>query len=267
MRRDGARALMALAVIGMALVAVAARADGVIPEARVYAAAHRGQVEGDRVTWTSTLRLGTGGAVGDRVRLDLAAPARVELEQLPPGVGDVRDGKGRLVGLTVDTAAVVASPTLTLRTSQRLREGMRVGPVQLEAPVVDADVPQLVELRGQESVTFVPDEDLGVVQRLGFSAPVDMRGGERRRLLGLLGESSARPSGAAMWVRPGRVESAGGLRGTLTTADQRRARAGLFLAFGAFLGVVLLVLVLRGLEPAAKVEEAEEVLRGDGVLG
>jgi len=257
---------MAVAVILVGVIAVAARAEGV-EAARVYAAAHRGQVEGDRVAWTTTLRLGTGGAVGDQVRVDLAAPARLEVAKLPPGVGDVRDRKGRLVGLTVDTAAVVARPTLTLRTSQKLGDGMRLGPVQLEAPVVVGDVPQLVELRGQESVTFRPDEDLGTVQRLGFSAPVDLRAGERRRLMGLLGESAVRPSGAALWVRPGRVASAGGLRGTLTTADQRRARAGLFLAFGAFLGVVLLVLVLRGLEPAARVEEAEQVLRGEGGLG
>jgi len=222
---------------------------------------HRGQVGTDSVRWTSTVRLSLRGVVDHKeLRLPLAVVDGLVLDAavLPAGVTAERVA-GRLVALRVSAARVIEEPLLRLEFVQRSPAGL--GAVTLQPPVVDGRAPQLVLLQGPEGITFVPDAGLGVVQRLGFSAPQEMRGPERRMLLGMLREPAAPPSGAAVWLRAEQVRALGGVPGTLTMTAQRRARAGVWLGFGSLLGVIALWVTLKGLDPLARVEDAEEVLR------
>ena len=240
---------------------VLAPTEPALPTMEVIAAAHRGQLTGQTIRWSSRFRQVVPSGKSAQFRLPLAVVAEEPLTvvHMSAGMFAERDAAGRLTGFRVARRTLVRSQILEVELEQRLP--LASGRVQLDPPVVRSQAPQLIVLAGSEGLGFLPDRDLGLVQRLGFSAPVDLRHKERRRLLRSLGESLQKPSGAALWVRSSGVELAGGVVGDLTASSQRRQRAGIWLGFGLLLGVALLTIVLKGLERPAAVEEAEQVLK------
>ncbi len=265
---------MAAVVLVWVLLAGSARADTVVLGAReelptldVLAAVHRGQLVGRTIRWSSRFRQVVPGGVGSQAFLPLAVVSTdpVTVVSTTPGMTEVRDAGGGLTGFVVARRTLVRSSILEVELEQELAQTS--GRLRLEPPVVRSQVPQLIVLTGSEGLGFLPDPQLGLVQRLGFSAPVDLRKRDRRNLLRALGEGQARPSGASAWVRSSAVQAAGGVFGDLTASAERRHAAGVWLGFGLVAGVALLVIVLKGLDQPAGVEEADRVLRKEFGLG
>ena len=240
---------------------VMAPSEPALPTVDVIAGVHRGQLTGSTIRWTSRLRQVVPGASSPQFRLPLVVVADepVTVTRMSAGMFEERDAAGRLTGFRVSRRTLVRHQVLEVEVEQRL--GVASGRVSLDPPVVRSQAPQFIVLTGSEGLGFLPDRALGVVQRLGFSAPVDLRHGERRELLRSLGEPLQKPSGAALWVRSASVKAAGGVVGDLTASGQRRQAAGAWLGFGLLLGVALLTIVVKGLERPAAVEEADQVLK------
>lgn len=240
---------------------VLAPTEAAPPPVEVIAAAHRGQLTGSTIRWTSRYRqvVPGGGAAQYLLPLAVVSEDPVTVVRTSPGMFAERDATGRLTGFRVARRTLVRKQVLEVVVEQRMDQPS--GRVRLDPPVVRSQAPQLIVLTGAEGLGFLPDRELGLVQRLGFSAPVDLRHKHRRQLLRSLGERVQKPSGAALWVRSGNVEVAGGVLGELTASTQRRQQAGIWLGFGLVLGVALLTIVLKGLDRPAEVQEAEKVLK------
>ncbi len=237
------------------------------PRLDVIAAVHRGQLTGQQIRWSSRFRQVVPGDTAKQFFLPLAVVSTdpVVVVRTTPGMFEVRDDGGGLTGFRVARRTLIRSPILEVELDQRLTSP--TGRVRLEPPVVRSQAPQLIVLTGSEGLGFLPDPGLGLVQRLGFSAPVDLRHQARRKLLKALDEPQQRPSGAALWVRPSSVAVVGGVFGDLSASSQRRQSAGLWLGFGLIIGVALLTITLKGLERPADVQEADQVLRTEFGLG
>lgn len=270
----GASFVAAVALSCVLLLAGSAAADTVVlapvdstPRLDVLAAVHRGQLTGQQIRWSSRLRHVVPGDTAAQFFLPLAVVSTdpVTVVRATPGLSAVRDAAGGLTGFTVSRRTLIRLSVLEVETEQSL--GAASGRVRLEPPVVRSQTPQLIVLTGSEGLGFLPDPQLGLVQRLGFSAPVDLRHKERRHLLRALGEPHQRPSGAALWVRASSMEAVGGVIGDLSASTQRRQSAGIWLGFGLVIGVALLTIVLKGLDQPAGVEEADRVLRTEFGLG
>ena len=237
------------------------------PRLDVLAAVHRGQLTGQQIRWSSRYRQVVPGDSAKQFFLPLAVVSTdpVPVVRMTPGMFEVRDDGGGLTGFRVARRTLIRSAVLEVELDQRLTSA--TGRVRLEPPVVRSQTPQLIVLTGSEGLGFLPDPGLGLVQRLGFSAPVDLRHRARRKLLRALDEPQQRPSGAALWVRPSSVEVVGGVYGDLSASSQRRASAGIWLGFGLVIGVALLTITLKGLDRPADVQEADQVLRKEFGIG
>lgn len=208
------------------------------PSARCLSASHQGDWTGEGVRWRSTLQLDR--AVGE-VALATPLPADAALI-LPPGVAEVIDGSGQVVGLAVDGS--------TSRVELELRQpGARD---RLTPPLCAGELPQRVVLRG---AGFRPDPALGLAHHVGSWSTPELRGLERAQLERQLERTFGAADGRPILLGGDRqVAALGGLPGQLLPAGERSS--GVTTAVATIFTAVVAALLgmwraLAGPSPAA----------------
>lgn len=231
-------------------------AAGAAPPA-VSAARHHGTISGTSIRWRSELVLRPDGA--RTIELAYPLPEGTVIE-ISTDATPVRREQ-RVVAFEVLPEAEFRGKvvvTLSEPFDRRARD------THLRPPVAAGDAVQIVDITGADDLRFEPAPQTRLARHVGFFAPVDLPPSARHACDRAVGYFRARPTDDPMYLVPSAPLAAEqGIRGTLvSTAD--RLRTGAIGAGGVFVALVVgLVLMLRKLARAAKIEQAERALAAE----
>lgn len=253
MRGNAMRSVIA----ALALLCASTASSAWASESPVRAALHEGTVTGATIRWHSSyvLRSETIPAV----ELALALPTGTALEGSPNAAPVMRDG--RIVGFRK-----VAPDTAASRIDVTLNEPFdrRASSVHLAPPLASGDAVQIVEVTGDDDLRFDPDARTLLERHVGFFAPVELSPSARDMCDHAVGYVRSRTIDDPIYLQgipPLFADE--GLRGTVSTRDDR-ARGGALGAFGIFVGLVIgLGFLQRRLAKAAKIENAERIVEAE----
>jgi hypothetical protein len=169
--------------------------------------------------------------------------------------------EGRIVGLRVLAAGAIRGRVEIMLAEPLDRNG---DAARIAAPLASGDAVQIVEVTGADDLRFEPAASLQLERHVGFFAPLELSPSARDACDKAVHYVRLRTIDDPIYVQStARIAAEEGLRGTLTTREDR-GRSGAIGAAGLFLGLVVgLVLLQRRLARTARIEHAEQTLAAE----
>ncbi|MEP7121956.1 MAG: hypothetical protein ABJE95_13635 [Byssovorax sp.] len=243
--------LLALAA-GLALSAPAAAAEG-----SILAAHHAGIVTASNVRFHSEYVL--RGSLTEAIDLAFPLPEGTRIDPSTEIAPVERDG--RITGFRVLPPGALRGRVDVLLAEPLDRSG---NAVRIAAPLASGDAVQIVEVTGADDLRFEPGASLQLERHVGFFAPPELSPTARAACDRAVQYLRLRTIDDPLYVQTtAQITADEGLRGTLSTREDR-VRSGAIGAAAIFLGLVVgLMLLQRRLAGSARIEHAEQTLAAE----